>query len=61
MAREILNDMVNKAPTRGAQATLGSTKEIGCMVREYNAEQGDLAQSTIMLKEAFTIGSTFAP
>ena len=61
MAHEILSDVVNKAPPRDAQAALGTTKEVGSMIREYNAEQGDLAKSAIMLKETFTIGSTFDP
>ena len=61
MAYEILNDMVNKAPTRGAQVTLGSAKEIGCMVRELNAEQGDMAHGTIMFREAITICCTVEP
>ena len=61
MAHEILSDVVNKAPPRDAQATLGSTKEIGCMVREFNAKQGDMAHGTIMFKEALSICCTFEP
>ena len=61
MAYVILNDMVNKAPTRGAQVTLGSAKEISCMIKEFNAEQGDMAHGTIMLREAITICCTVEP
>ena len=31
------------------------------MIREHNAEQGNLAKSAIMLKKTFTIGNTFDP
>ena len=31
------------------------------MIMELNAEQGNLAKKAIMLKETFTIGSTFDP
>ena len=61
MACDILDDMVNKAPPRGAHVTPSSAKEVSCMDKEFNAEQGYMDHGTIMFKEAFTISGAFAP
>jgi len=53
--------MFNQAPARGAQVALGSNLKVGCMIRELNAKQVDLAQNTIMFKKAFSFCSTFKP
>ena len=53
--------MFNHAPTRGAEVTLGTMQIVGRMIWELNAKQVDLAQSTIVFKEAFTLRCTFKP
>ena len=61
MASDIPDDMIDKAPTRGTHVTLGTEQEVGCMSGEINAEQGDMARGTIMIKKALAIRRPFEP
>ena len=61
MASDSLHYMVDQAPPRGTQVTLGALHEVGGVGREIKAEQKDMTRGTIMIKKALAICRPFKP